>query len=71
MKLGELTAAMPKAKGNQHTKSASSPHNEKAKTKAKGARTDLTLSSQSEYVIGSTEQDTGKKIGKFHPCNVI
>ena len=43
MKLGELTAAMPKAKG---------------------ARTDLTLSSQSEYVIGSAEQDTGKKIGE-------
>ena len=52
MRLGELTAAMPKAKGNQYTKSASPTRAEKQTTKAEAlARANISTQKAAQYEL--------------------
>ena len=58
MRLGELTAAMPKSTGNQYTKSASSSHDEKALTKAEAlSRAKINRTQASQYELMAAYPD--------------
>lgn len=58
MRLGELTAAMPKAKGNQYTKSASSARAEKQTTKAEAlAKANIPTQKASQYELMAAYPD--------------
>ena len=58
MRLGELTAAMPKSTGNQYTKSASSSHDEKALTKAEAlSRAKINRTQASQYELMAAHPD--------------